>query len=137
MNTWKKEFEKIFQSNEKEDKEYFDNFPFDANTISMFLICIKESNFLSIDTSLPISELLVPPTFNRGLRIMSVTENCGIHNAIENVNGRVLQSFEVKYGETYITINTLGILSGGVYTFILEKINDRFIIKNRITHIRS
>jgi len=120
--------------------QYFSNLPFKESTARQFLKALRDSDwfyrfpFDPLKTPLP--EMLQPPSLNRGLRILSITEGKGIHKTNNGFGG--IRKYKVKDGEVFVTFNDLAMLAGGIYTFRLkQKPDGQLELVEQITHVVS
>jgi len=132
-------FKSNIDKNKKVNEKYFFNFPFNEKTVREFLRCLVDINFFyrvsfEPETS-PLHEIIKSPELNHGLRILSITENSGIHT----INHKFIQNnYPVLDNEVFITINTLAPLAGGIFTFMMKRESDGTLrVYKKITHVRS
>ena len=106
-------------------------------TVRNFLLAMKKFGyFRDVDViTLPLEELIARPDAGRGFRITAITRNTGTHKAYYKVH--TLASFEVKEGETYVTVNTIAPMSGSVTTYKMEIVDGEYTITAHFCHMRS
>ena len=106
-------------------------------TVRNFLLAMQKLGyFKGVDViTTPLEQLIAPSNARRGFRITAITRNIGVHKAYYKVH--TLAEFEVKEGETYITVNTIAPMSGSVTTYKMELVNGEYTITSSSCHIRS
>ena len=102
-----------------------------------FLLAMQKLGyFQGVDViNKPLEELIAKPDARRGFRIITITRNTGIHKAYWN--GHSLGEYEVKEGETYVTVNTIAVMAGSVTTYKMELVDGEYTITSSSCHVRS
>lgn len=103
------------------EQEYFDNFPYDESIVRLFLKALQKRGWykgVDIDNE-KLSDMISSPD-GGGPRIIALTKDSGTHYSSMYVNGPSFCSHEVKEGETYITFNTMRVLSGDCTTYVMK-----------------
>ena len=121
-------------------RQYFSKFPFDEKAVRDFLSCKKEQGyFKKHDTRIAkLSDMLTYPDGKHGFRILNITVGKATHNTMIYGGHELLDhNYEVNEDEVYITFNTIQILSGGIYTEVMQRNNGKNKIIKGYTHVRS
>ena len=121
---------------EAKQKEYFANFPFDEQAVRDFLSCYGYFGKHDVMTA-PLSDILRFPDYKYGGRILNVTVGKGTHNTMMHGGGEFDINYDVNENEVYITYDTTDILSGGIFTAVMQRGNGENKITERFTHSRS
>ncbi len=82
-------------------------------------------------------EILTPPNVSGGLRILALTEGPGEHSFESDYMLSEESIFIVPEKEIYITLNTLGFLSGWITTFCFKKEEGKLKLIKDMCHIIS